>query len=97
MTTRGMAQEAEPAVSFAIPLQILPGVLQPDLMLLQEAVKFVARFKAQKAAQLSGSELALAVSFESNGFESGAGEILAGSSQGNGKLVGQIERKLHEY
>jgi hypothetical protein len=81
--------QAEPKVSLAVLLQILPGVFQPDLVLFQESIQFVARFKPQETPELGSGKLALAVSLEGNGFECGTREILvAGSRQSSGELVG---------
>jgi len=43
MTTRGKRLEAELAVGFPVLFEILPGIFEPDFVLLQKAIEFVAR------------------------------------------------------
>jgi len=78
-------------VSFPVLFEILPGVVEPDLVLLQETVEFIAGLKPEEAAELGGGQLAFAVPFESDGFESGTFQVLPGHSQKGGKLVWQIQ------
>ncbi len=79
----------------AVLFKILPGVFEPYLVLLQETVKFVTRLKTQDTAELGGGEFAFAISFERDGFEGCAGQILTRLRQGNKKLVGNVEGELH--
>lgn len=96
MTTRAIGSETESAVSLPILFQILPAVVQPDLVLLQEPVQFIACFKTQEAPELGGRELSFAVRFKSDGFEGGTGEVLPGGRQRRGKFVWKIESELHK-
>jgi hypothetical protein len=82
-------------VSFGVVFRVFLGRVKPDLVLFEEGIQFVAGCKAQKVLELGRGELAFPISLESNGFESGAGEVLAGGSQGSEKLVGEIEDELH--
>ena len=96
MTTRGKRLEAELAVGFPVLFEILPGIFEPDFVLLQKAIEFVARFEAQQPAELGSRDLAFAISLKGDRFEGDAGEVLPRGSQNSGKLVGQIESKLHD-
>ena len=62
-------------MSFPILFEILPSVVEPNLMLLQEAIEFVTRFKAEEPSQLRGGQFPLAVGFQSDGFEGGAWQV----------------------
>ncbi len=82
-------------VSLPVTFQILPSVFEPDFVLLQKAVEFVARLESQQAAELRSGDLSFPVGFKGYGFEGGAGKVRAGGSQSSGKLVGKVESKLH--
>src|SRR5687767_5727893 len=95
MTRRGMGSEAEPVVSLAVVLQILPGIFEPHPVLLQEAVECMARFEAEGPPQLGSGEFAFAVLFKGDGFEGGAGEVGAGGGESGRQLVGKVDGDLH--
>jgi hypothetical protein len=82
-------------VSLAVLFEVLPAVVEPDPALLEEAVEFMARLKAEDAAELGGGQPTFAVLFEGNRFESGTGEVRTGGGKGDGQLVGKIEGDLH--
>lgn len=82
-------------MSLSVVFEILPGVVEPDAALLQEAIEFVARLKPEKPAELSGRELVFAVLFESNGFKGGAREIGTSRGEGGGEFVWEVEGHLH--
>src|SRR4051794_30485078 len=87
--------EAEPPVSLPVLFEVLPSVVQPNLMLLQESVQFIARFEAEQKTELGRCHFAFTVSLESDGFEGGAREVRSRGSQSSRKLIGQIECELH--
>jgi hypothetical protein len=73
-TGHGLKTEAK--VSLTVLFEILPGVIEPDLVVFEEAVEFVAGNKAEEAAELGGREFAFAVSFEGDGLEGSAGRVV---------------------
>jgi hypothetical protein len=87
--------EAEPPVSLPVLCEVLPSVVQPNLMLLQESVQFIARFEAEQTTELGRCQFAFTVSLESDSFEGGAREVRSGGGQSSRKLIGQIESELH--
>lgn len=74
-----------------IALEGLPGIVEPNLALLQEAVEFVARFEAEETLELGGGQLAFAVLFQSNRFTARG----RSAKESRRQFVRKIDRNLH--
>ena len=90
-----MIVRATPAVSLTIALQIFEGVFQFDAVFLQEAIYLHASLVSEQAPELTRRELVFTVSLKGDGLEGRAAKVLAGGSQGRGKIVGKVEGELH--
>src|SRR6185295_17800115 len=87
--------QAKSAVGFAILLQIVPRVIQPDLTLFQEPVEFVSRLKTEDALQLRRRQLAFAIRLECDGLDRCSREVRTRSRQGSREFIRKIEADLH--
>jgi|SRR2546422_3153025 len=65
------------AVGLAVALEVFQAVLQFNAVVLQKGVDFHAGVEAKQAAQLGSGDFASAVGLERQGFQGGAGQILA--------------------
>ena len=83
------------AMGFAILLQILPRVIQPDLTLFQKPVEFISRLETEDALELRGRQLAFAIRLECDGLERCSREVRTRSSQSGREFVRKIEADLH--
>ena len=81
--------QAELAVAFAIAFEVFEGVFEFDAVVFQEAVDLRAGLETKQLTQQGGGDFARAVGFEGEGFQSGAGEILALRGESREKLVGK--------
>ena len=82
-------------MGFAILLQILPRVIQPNLTLFQKPVEFISRLKTEDTLKLRRRQLAFAIRLERDGLERGSREVRTRSSQGGREFVRKIEADLH--
>jgi len=81
--------QAELAVAFAVAFEVFEGVFEFDAVVFQEAVDLRAGLETKQLTQQGGGDFARAVGFEGEGFQSGAGEILALRGESREKLVGK--------
>ena len=82
-------------VGVAIELEVVPGVVEPDLMEFQEPIEVIAGGKGEEAAELRGGDFAFAEGFEGDGLEGGAGEVGGRAGEGRGELMGEVEGEEH--
>jgi hypothetical protein len=71
------------------------GSIALHTMILQESIQFPAGRDCQESAELVGGEAALAIGFEGERLQRGAGGVLAGGREGRGQLIGNIQRDPH--
>jgi len=76
-------------MGFAVAFEVLDGVFQLDAMVFQEGVNLHAGLKAKELAQEGRRDFAGAVGFDGEGFQGGAGEILALGGESREELVGK--------
>src|ERR1022692_851851 len=82
--------------SFPFPLKIFHGVVLIDIVSLQEAIDFVAGFKAKQAAQIRLMEMTQPVFFRQQGLQGAAGEIVIhAAAKPLGDVVGNVDREFH--
>jgi hypothetical protein len=75
------------AVGFAVAFEVFQTVFQLNAVVLEEGVDFHAGVEAKQAAQLGSGDLASAVGFEGQGFQSGAGQVLVLSGERSQEFV----------
>jgi hypothetical protein len=86
--------QAELAVVLTVAFEVFQCVFQLDAVVFQEGVDLHAGLKAKQLAQQGGGDFAGAVGFEGEGFQGGAGEILALGGESREKLVGKRDGDL---
>ena len=79
---------------FAVPLEVLKAVFQPDLVGLEEAVQFVARLEAQQPPKLSRRKFALPIGFQYDCLKNAACKFLARCRQSRKKVIRNFEHYL---
>jgi len=75
------------AVGLAVAFEVFQTVFQLNAVVLEEGVDFHAGVEAKQAAQLGSGDFAGAVGFERQGFQGGAGQVLALGGEGRQKFV----------
>ncbi len=86
---------AKPTHGFAVLLEVVDGVVVGDAVLLEELVDLHAGAIAEEALDLALVEMAGAVGVDGEGFEGGAGGVLAGGAELVGEGVRDVEGHLH--
>ncbi len=69
--------QTEVAMGFAVAFEVFEGVFQLDAVVFEEGVDLHAGLEAEELAQQGCGDFAGAVGFEGEGFQGGAGEVLA--------------------
>jgi hypothetical protein len=77
------------AVVLTVAFKVFESVFEFDAVVFQEGVDLQAGLEAKKLAQKGGGDFAGAVGFEGEGFQRGAGEVLALRGESREKLVGK--------
>ena len=92
----GLLFRSEFAVSRQVLLEIFQRVVV-HLTLFQKAVQLIPGTNTEQGAKLVAGETLPAVRFEGDRFKSSAGGVLAGRRERGSKIVGNLDRDLHDH
>jgi hypothetical protein len=79
--------QTELAVGFAVAFEVFERVFEFDAVVFQEGVDLHTGLEAEELTQQGCGDFARAVGFESEGFQGGAGEVLALGGEGCEEFV----------